>query len=134
MDARRAALRLAFGCLAFGCLALGLGACEGDPLTGRSTKLEGCPEVPPPDSCADAPTYTLTVRPILAKSCVPCHYGSLEPDALWALTDYGDVAAWNDLIKTNLLKCAQPPADSVFPFSEADREAILKWTRCNHPK
>jgi hypothetical protein len=128
MDVPRAAL-----CLALACSALGLGACGGEAVTGLSTKVHGCPEIAPPASCVDAPSFARDVKPILGKSCVPCHWGDPGPNAIWALTDYGDVAAWNDLIKNSLLKCSQPPASSSFPFNEQDRETIVKWTLCNHP-
>ncbi len=129
MDVRRAASCL----LATTCLALGLHACGGEPVTGRADKLYGCPEISPPATCADAPSFARDVKPILNRSCVPCHWGDPGPNALWALTDYGDVAAWNDLIKTSLLSCAQPPASSTLRFNETDRATIVKWTLCHHP-
>jgi hypothetical protein len=125
MDARRVAFCIAVS-------AVGLGACGGEPVTGRSQKVHGCPEIVAP-SCVDVPSFARDVKPILERSCVPCHWGDPGPNALWALTDYGDVAAWNDLIKHSLLKCSQPPASSPFPFNEQDRGTIVKWTLCNHP-
>ena len=80
------------------------------------------------------PSFERDVKPILDRSCAGCHYDSPAPNALWPLTDYGDVAAWNDLIKHSLLNCSQPPASSGLPFNERDRETILKWTFCNHPR
>jgi hypothetical protein len=125
-DTRRAAFCLAVACSA-------LGACGGEPVTGLPTHLHGCAEVLPPATCVDVPSFARDVKPILDRSCASCHYDSPAPNSLWPLTDYGDVAAWNDLVKTSLLRCSQPPASSVFPFSEEDRETILKWTLCNHP-
>jgi hypothetical protein len=112
-------------------LALAASACGGEPLTGTPPRT--CPELHAAD-CVDVPTYTKTLQPILARSCVPCHWGAPGDNALWPLTEYGDVAAWNNLIKTSLLNCSQPPARSPYPFTEADRATIVKWTLCNHPK
>ncbi|HVZ75218.1 MAG TPA: hypothetical protein VHJ20_22715 [Polyangia bacterium] len=118
-------------CVALGCV-IALAACGGETVTGRAA-LHDCPDYTKPASCADAPSFAKTVQPILLRSCVPCHWNNPDPNAQWPLTDYGDVAAWNDLIKTSLLGCSQPPPGAPVTFTEADRATILNWTLCNHP-
>jgi len=129
MDARRAALVLAAAAVA------GLAAaCSGQPLTGVSAAAHSCAEYRAPEAaCPPSLTYK-TAKPILERSCVPCHWSEDDPEAPWPLTKYSDVASWDDVIKTNLLTCAQPPANSPFPFSAEDRGTLLDWLQCKHPQ
>jgi hypothetical protein len=117
-------------------LPLALAACgssENAPIV--SSIYGSCTDVDAATTCPDGGvTYGANVQPILARSCLRgCHDDS--PDAAWPLTDYDDVQAWRDFIKTDLLRCTMPPVaqSASYPITREERETVLKWTLCNAP-
>jgi len=90
---------------------------------------------PPPASTvclAPAPSFATTITPILDRSCNSCHAED-NPDGVWPLRAWADVAAWSNLIIADLVQCAMPPADSNTSFPETDRQLIFAWLACGSP-
>jgi len=90
---------------------------------------------PPPASTAcksPAPSFAATITPILDRSCNTCHAED-NPDGVWPLHAYADVAAWSDLIIPDLVNCTMPPPDSATPFPESDRQLFFAWLACGSP-
>lgn len=90
---------------------------------------------PPPAStvCVQpAPSFAATITPILDRSCNTCHSDG-NPDGVWPLQAWADVAAWSDLIIPDLVNCTMPPPDSGTSFPESDRQLFFAWLACGSP-
>lgn len=88
-------------------------------------------EASTPSACEQpSPKYT-DIAPILQKSCNPCHNGEVGP---WPLTNYDDVAAWDDVIWQDLSSCNMPPLDGGVALTAAGRRAIIDWVQCGDPQ
>jgi hypothetical protein len=85
-----------------------------------------------PTSCPDPPPRYADVAPVVAKRCVPCHFG-LE-NGPWPLVTYGEIVDWADVIRGDLLSCSMPPPDGGVTLEEPERQVILAWLRCGHPR
>jgi hypothetical protein len=85
-----------------------------------------------PTSCPDPPVRYPDVEPIFRTRCVICHNNN--GDGPWPLTDYQDIADWQDIIRGDLLDCSMPPADAGVPMTLDDKMAILTWIRCALPQ
>lgn len=134
-------------CVALAAVALGAGGCGGSSTSiDRSGDTAGDGSVPdtdgarasscpPPTStaCASpAPSFAADISPILERSCDTCH--SMDnTDGIWPLHEYVDVAAWSDLIISDLLDCSMPPPDSGTSFPESDRQKLFAWLACGSP-
>jgi len=79
-----------------------------------------------------APSFATAITPILDRSCNTCHAEN-NPDGVWPLRAWADVAAWSNLIIADLVSCAMPPAPSNTPFPEADRQLVFAWLACGSP-
>jgi len=94
------------------------------PITASTT----CP--------SPAPTFA-QIQPIVEKSCVPCHDGTMKDvvtgEDVWPLTTYDDVAEWGSIVKNSILECTMPPADGAVPITDAERSAIVQWVLCKTP-
>ena len=113
---------------------LALSACGSSSNSPPPASLyASCTGVDASSTCtSDALTFSTTIQPILARSCLPsCHDNS--PDAAWPLTDFDDVQAWTTFIAQDLLACTMPPAASGYPMTREDRETILDWIACDAP-
>jgi len=109
------------------CLALGVAACS--PAGGAPS----CGVVAPTE-CASPTTRYPDVAAIIDQRCAgPCHSGLLA-DGPWPLNDYEHVADWADVIRSELLSCSMPPADSEVTMTLDERMAILAWIRCGYPE
>jgi len=100
--------------------------------TGAGGAAASCP---PPAStvCVQpAPSFAADIAPILDRSCNGCHTVD-NPDGVWPLNSWADVAAWSNLIIPDLVQCRMPPPDSTTPFPEADRQLFFAWLACNSP-
>jgi len=107
-------------------------AAGGAGASGAGGSAAACP--PPASSkCAQpAPSFATTITPILDRSCNTCHADG-NPDGVWPLHAYADVAAWSDLIIPDLVNCTMPPAGSATPFPESDRQLFFAWLACGSP-
>jgi hypothetical protein len=102
-----------------------------DAGSGRGAEPTEC-NVTAPTSCPEpAPRYA-DIGPIIQSRCVICHVGSRGGP--WALVSYQHVADWHDLIRGVMLSCAMPPPDAGVPMTVEEREVILTWLRCGHPR
>ena len=89
----------------------------------------------PPAStiCAQpAPSFAAGSSPVVDRSCNTCHADD-NPDGIWPLHAWADVAAWQQLIISDLVNCTMPPPDSGTPFSESERQQLFAWLACNSP-
>ena len=116
-------------------LALAAAAC------GNSKAVEELVQCGPVDASTTCPSPPVTyaqIQPILEKSCVPCHDGTMKDvatmDDIWPLTTYENVAEWESLVKDVILTCTMPPADGDVPFTNAERSAIVQWVLCKVPE
>lgn len=117
-------------------LTAALGACEGGAVVGAAapaTAALTCNDVDTSGGCVGGPTYA-TVQPILEKACIPCHFDTPDPKAPWPLTEYADLVSWESVLKEDLLGCAMPPIDSAYPFTEQDRQVLVRWLLCKAPR
>jgi hypothetical protein len=85
-----------------------------------------------PTACPDPPVRYPDVEPIFRTRCVICHNNNV--DGPWALTDYQDIADWQDIIRGDLIDCSMPPLDGGVTMSRDERMAILTWIRCALPQ
>jgi hypothetical protein len=85
-----------------------------------------------PTECPDPSPRYADVEPIFQDRCVICHVGSRGGP--WALTSYGHVLEWRDLIRGVMLSCAMPPPDAGIEMADEERELILAWIRCGAPE
>jgi hypothetical protein len=85
-----------------------------------------------PTECPDPSPRYADVEPILQERCIVCHLGSRGGP--WALTSYGHVLEWRDLIRGVMLGCAMPPPDAGIEMPDEERELILAWIRCGAPE
>ncbi|HET7543194.1 MAG TPA: hypothetical protein VFK05_25145 [Polyangiaceae bacterium] len=108
--------------------ALACGSGEGSE--GHSALTTVCAPVAPTECPDPAPTYA-DVAPIFEHRCASCHTGI--GDAPWPLDSYQPVADWALVIRDELLSCSMPPRDSEGMTAE-ERQQILVWVRCGHPK
>jgi len=103
---------------------------------GAASGAGGAPATCPPPASTEcgpsAPSFATTISPILDRSCNSCHTAD-NPDGVWPLDAWADVAAWSNLIIADLLHCTMPPPDSNTPFPEADRQLIFAWLACGSP-
>jgi hypothetical protein len=116
-----------------------LGACGGDsqpdpPDTGDAAGSIECPSgLPSNAACAgDAPSYELTVAPIIERRCGGCHFpGNTQSGDVFA--EYGDIYPVRQTVLTRLYTCAMPPegAPSLTPD---ERRALLQWFVCGAPE
>ena len=91
----------------------------------------GACNVEAPTACTDPNLGYDEIEPIIRARCVECHDGSGEQ---WMLTSYSHVADWFDLIRSMMLTCSMPPADSGISMPTAERELLLHWIRCGFPR
>lgn len=111
--------------------------CAGNPVLprtndGRDGGDVSC-SVAAPISCPAPALRYADISNSIAQYCAgPCHSGI--PDGPWPLTSYEHVADWADVIRTELLGCTMPPADSGIALPSADQAAILAWIRCGFPE
>jgi len=120
------------GTAAGGAAGTAAGGAGGGGQGGAGGAVAACP---PPAStvCASpAPSFAATITPILDRSCNTCHAEG-NPDGVWPLHAYADVAAWSDLIVPDLVHCTMPPAGSATPFPESDRQLFFAWLACGSP-
>jgi len=85
-----------------------------------------------PTECPDPAPHYPDVAPIFAKRCESCHDG--VADGPWPLDTYAQVAAWAHFVRDELLRCSMPPADSGVTMTPEERDQVLVWIRCGHPK
>ncbi len=81
-----------------------------------------------PTVCPDPAPHYPDVQPIIQRTCVPCHNGSVGGP--WPLLQYSHVADWQDVIRAFVLDCSMPPPDAGVPISDEERTAILTWILC----
>ena len=112
---------------------VGCSSAGGDQDAGRTSELlvpEECDAVAPTSCVSPAPVWD-DVQPIFATRCAVCH-GNIPGH--WPLDTYGHVVDWNVEIRGMVLSCAMPPPDSDVTISLEERQLILQWLRCNHPR
>jgi len=117
-------------------LTLAFCACSSD-LTVPTTGELVCRDVDASSAACEAgvgPTYD-AIRPIVAKSCLPCHDDpNPDPDGgTWPLITYDDVAGWTSVVKEDILDCSMPPADGGVPITAKDRDLFVQWILCGAP-
>jgi hypothetical protein len=119
---------------------VGLAACEGEEdrpgPDGGVTHHDGAApsepcEVRAPTECSQPDLTYADVQPILERRCVSCHDGSAD---FWPLTEYGHVADWFIEVRAAMLTCSMPPPDAGLAMPASERETILQWIRCGHPR
>lgn len=108
---------------------------DGPAVDGASDAAIDAPActVVAPTECPDSPPTYADVEPIIEEHCIPCH----SPDnsgGPWSLHDYRHVADWRDTIRSNLLACTMPPADSGMFIPADESMLILTWLRCDLPR
>lgn len=111
----------------------GCAASAGDPDAGSRSDLlvpEEC-DATAPTSCMTPSPRWADVQPIFAARCAVCH-GNVPGH--WPLDTYSHVVDWNVEIRGMLLSCAMPPPDSDVTMTLEERQLILEWLRCNHPR
>jgi hypothetical protein len=94
--------------------------------------MEVCVVLDPPDCSAPVPTYS-ELLPVFTSSCVVCHNGA-DTNGPWALTSYQALSDWEDLVRSEILKCSMPPEDAGFSLTLEERKQIFAWIRCGRPK
>jgi len=110
------------------CLILGAAACS--PAGGGAASCG----VVGPTECPNPTLRYADVATIVDQRCTgPCHSG-LFAEGPWPLTDYQQVADWADVVRSELLSCAMPPADSGVTMPLEERLALLAWIRCGYPE
>ena len=98
---------------------------------GRQNGPRACNLEAPAECVQPAPVYA-DVAPVLEARCFSCH-GGLPGQFEWPLTTYAHVASWRDSLRSVLLLCAMPPADSGIHLSDEEGLLILNWIKCNMP-
>jgi hypothetical protein len=86
-----------------------------------------CAPVAPTVCPKPAPTFA-DVYPIFQEHCAVCH--GTTPGGPWPLETYAHVAAWKNEVRTELLDCTMPPAESTTNFTDSERMQILTWIFC----
>jgi len=105
-------------------------ACSSSEADGHAAQAVCAPVAP--TECPDpAPTYT-EVAPIFERRCASCHTGI--GDAPWPLDSYEPVADWAGVIRDELMRCSMPPRDSNVGMTSEERQQILVWVLCKHPR
>lgn len=102
----------------------------------RVTADAGAPpvscDVTAPSACpTPAPTYA-DVAQIIKRRCESCH--SPRWTGPWPLNSYENVADWQDTVRSNMLDCSMPPADSGITMPVEERLLVLGWLRCGLPQ
>jgi hypothetical protein len=111
-----------------------LTSCGGEKIVGpQQSAVFICHDVDAGASCAGE-NYG-TIKPIIDRACVPCHFDSDAPDASWPLTTYDDVREWDDQIRIDVLNCSMPPRDAGVTMTDNERARVVNWIRrCNTAK
>jgi uncharacterized membrane protein len=116
-----------------GLLLLTVAGCGGEKVVGQQSAVYVCHDVDAGAACAGE-SYG-TIKPIIDRACVPCHYPSDAPDASWPLSTYEDVREWDDQIRIDLLNCSMPPRDAGVSVTDKERARVVNWIRrCNTAK
>ena len=84
-----------------------------------------------PTACSDPPPGFRDVAPIFERRCTECHDDAAGGP--WPLVQYGDVAAWQVLIRDILMDCSKHPADVGVSVTPEERRAVLMWIACGSP-
>jgi hypothetical protein len=105
---------------------------DAGPDDAQATEAKPSCSIAHPTSCPDPPVRYGDVEPIFRTRCVICHNNDFEGP--WPLTDYQQIADWQDIVRGDLLDCSMPPADAGVPMTLDERLAILTWIRCALPQ
>jgi hypothetical protein len=108
-----------------------LGAC-GRPIVETKSAALACSEVDASATCTDKTLTYETVKPIITRSCLPCHAD--EADGNWPLLTYREIADWSDVIASDVIGCAMPPSDQGISLSAEDRLTLIDWFVCGNPQ
>ena len=103
-----------------------LTACSSGANEGNATEAICAPIAP--TECPDPAPHYPDVAPIFESRCASCHTGI--GDAPWPLDTYEKVADWAYVVRSRLLNCSMPPADSGVMMMPEERDRILAWVRC----
>ena len=109
--------------------------CGGERIVGQqASAVFVCHDVDAGATCA-GDTYA-TVKPILDRACVPCHFSDdVDAGSNWPLTTYSDIQAWDDTIRLDILDCSMPPPGSGFTMTDKERARVMNWIkRCRTAK
>jgi hypothetical protein len=110
---------------------LALCAC-GRPLVETKSSALACSEVDASATCTDKTLTYETVKPIITRSCLPCHAD--ETDGNWPLLTYREIADWSDVISSDVIGCTMPPSDQGISLSAQDRTTLVNWFVCGNPQ
>lgn len=108
-------------------------ACSGGGESQHGTgeaSLGSCPN-DLPDACANAPSYTNDVAPVVAAHCASCHSpGGVEGNH--DFTTYQGIYQERSRVLPQVFGCRMPPG-SAAPLSQSDRAVLLSWLVCGAP-
>jgi hypothetical protein len=103
--------------------------CDGDSPRSDAPACPGVTEETCPDS---VPSYASDIAPIVEARCEHCHAPNND-QGLWTLSDQESVNAWSDTILRQIRACAQPPPDSGYSLTLAERQLLEAWLVCDAP-
>jgi len=107
-----------------------LPACSSASNDGHATEAICAPLAP--TECPDPAPHYPDVAPIFEQRCASCHTG--VGDAPWPLNTYEEVADWAYVVRSQVLNCSMPPADSGVVMLPEERDKMLTWVRCGFPE
>lgn len=123
---RRAALLVACAFAALGCSASDASPDIPDARSDAYVCMRADPSCTTP-----APSYASIIKPILATSCVTCHYPGSNL-ARTSLASYSAVQLAYGAALGQVSACLMPPSNEP-QLTEEDRATLLAWLACGAP-